>query len=93
MRVGVCCTGARPRHALRRPGQRGAHLPPCRPSLPAAPRPAASPPPADSDDEGEDGKTAVSGPSREQMYSAFHKGTVSSKKKKQARGGVGVGLP
>lgn len=48
-------------------------------------------PPADSDDEGgdNDGKAGVSGPSREDMYSAFHKGTVSSKKKKQVGGWVG----
>ncbi|KAI7837441.1 hypothetical protein COHA_008699 [Chlorella ohadii] len=41
----------------------------------------------DSDDEGgdNDGKAGVSGPSREDMYSAFHKGTVSSKKKKQKK--------
>jgi hypothetical protein len=40
--------------------------------------------PADSDDDDEDGKQKVSGPSREDVYSAFHKGTNSSKKKKQA---------
>ena len=56
--------------------------PPCvhTPSRPCAPALL----PADSDDDDEDGKQKVSGPSREDVYSAFHKGTNSSKKKKQA---------
>ena len=38
-----------------------------------------------SDDEDDGEKTAVAGPSREDVYKAFHKGTVSSKKKKQKK--------
>ena len=42
---------------------------------------------SDDDDDDEDGKQKVSGPSREDVYAAFHKGTNSSKKKKQASWG------
>eukprot|EP00887_Chlorella_sp_A99_P007365 scaffold2.g7365.t1 len=38
----------------------------------------------DSDSEGE-GKAAAQGPSREEVYAAYHKGTVASKKKKQKK--------
>lgn len=41
-------------------------------------------PAAGSDSEGE-GKTQVSGPSREEVYGAYHKGTLASKKKKQKK--------
>lgn len=41
---------------------------------------------SDSDDDNDgDDRGTVSGPSREQMYAAFHKGTTSSKKKKQKK--------
>ena len=48
------------------------------------------PPRAGSDSEDDD-KTPAAGPSREDVYSAFHKGTLSSKKRKQARATAGEG--
>lgn len=41
-------------------------------------------PPAGSDSDDEDRPT-VQGPSKEDVYSAYHKGTTSSKKKKQKK--------